>query len=174
MGTAVKAGQVLFTVDSSHYEAEVQELESRIAASAGAGAAAAAVSAPAESGVDMSHESQLLSQGIITRAEYERIQSKKSASLPVAGSSASGAESPGQANAGDMAALQAAQKAVSDCTVRSPIDGVISQSYIGDQKVALAGKACAGHPSGFSGGGGNYSDGEAEECAGTGQDTENN
>jgi RND family efflux transporter MFP subunit len=140
VGTAVKAGQVLFTVDSSHYEAEVQELESRIAASAGAGAAAAAVSAPAESGVDMSHESQLLSQGIITRAEYERIQSKKSASLPVAGSSASGAESPGQANAGDMAALQAAQKAVSDCTVRSPIDGVISQSYIGDQKVALAGK----------------------------------
>lgn len=142
VGTAVKAGQVLFTVDSSEYEAQVEELESRIAAAAaGGGAPDVSVAAPAAAGVDMSHESQLLSQGIITQAEFDRIQAKKSAGMPApAAAPASSGGAPGQASAGDMAALQAAQKAVADCTVRAPIDGVIAQSYIGDQKAVLAGK----------------------------------
>ncbi len=141
VGTVVKKGQVLFTVDSSHYQSELAELQQRVAAGAAAAVPVSAGAPQTGGGADMSEENGLLASGTITQAEYNRILARKSAALqppqqtpqpvPQAGSAAS---------SGDAAALQATQKAIMDCVVHAPIDGVISQSYVGNQKVALAGK----------------------------------
>lgn len=118
VGTAVTAGQLLFRIDASRYEAEEAEIRSRIAS----GAVSAYVP------VDDSMEASLLRQGIITRAEYERLRGRKAATV-----------SPGRADTAQIASLQAVQKMISECTVLAPIDGIISQNYVGEQKVAAAG-----------------------------------
>ena len=91
-------------------------------------------SAPA---VDDSLEASLLKQGIITRAEYERIKGRKGGNLQAAPAAA---PAPAEAPAQLVASLQTLEKTIANCTVRAPISGVISQVYIGDTHLAMAGK----------------------------------
>lgn len=70
-------------------------------------------------------------QGIITRAEYDKIQGRKSVPQEVSNSSAT----PGLAEA-----LASVERAIAACTVRAPISGTISQVYLGDAKIAAAGR----------------------------------
>lgn len=67
IGATVKAGDVLFKIDASQYEAQASALQQKIAESS-------AQAAPVYNGpsVDNSLEASLLKQGIITRAEYEK------------------------------------------------------------------------------------------------------
>ena len=137
IGTTVTAGDILFQVDASQYESQAASLQAQIAASAKAVSASPVYSsAPA---VDNSMEASLLKQGIITRAEYEKIKGHSGGSVPVQSASAS------QGNGGEVdgtlvASLQAVQKTIANCTVRAPISGIISQVYLGDTHMALAGK----------------------------------
>jgi len=119
VGTAVTAGQLLFQIDTSKYEAQAAEIRSRIASGA------AVTYAP----TDDSMEASLLRQGIITRAEYERLRGRK----------ASAASSSASADTAQLASLQAVKKMISECTVLAPIDGVISQNYVRERKLAAAG-----------------------------------
>lgn len=126
IGTAVQAGQLLIQIDPAPYEAQRDEMAARIAAGGGA---AAAAPAPA---VDDSMEASLLRQGIITRAEYNRLRARRG-----------GAPAPSaapQTDEASMIALQTAQKAVNDCTILAPISGIISQNYVADTKTAAAGQ----------------------------------
>lgn len=127
VGTVVKAGDVLFKVDSSQYESQASALQQQLAASAAQNTVSSG-----SYGIDNSLEASLLKQGIITRAEYERIKGRQGAAAPFRSSSA-----PDPALA---ASLQAVEKLIASCTVRAPIDGVISQVYAGDKKLAVAGK----------------------------------
>lgn len=122
IGTAVAAGTLLFQIDASRYEAQAAMLRSQSSPSVNA-----ALAMPAEG-----PEANLLAQGIITRAEYERIRSKRGAALPAA--------VPQEDDVARGAALQAVQQAISECTVLAPIDGVISQVYVESGKNAAAGR----------------------------------
>lgn len=124
IGTAVQAGQLLIQIDPAPYEAQRDEMAARIAAGA-----AAAAPAPA---VDDSMEASLLRQGIITRAEYNRLRARR-------GGAPAPAAAP-QTDEASMIALQTAQKAVNDCTILAPISGIISQNYVADTKTAAAGQ----------------------------------
>lgn len=126
VGSTVKAGDLLIQMDASTYEAQAAEIEGRLAAPS----PAPVYAAPA----DDSMEASLLRQGIITRAEYNRIQGRK-------GSASYAAPSAGRAaSEGDLAALQALHRAIADCTILSPIDGIVSQVYLS------GGTAAAGQP----------------------------
>lgn len=132
VGTVVNAGDELFKIDSSQYESQAAALRSQIAAASQAAAPSYSYSAPA---VDDSLEASLLKQGIITRAEYERIKGRKGGAVQQAPAAA-----PAQAPAQLVASLQTLEKTIANCTVRAPISGVISQVYIGDTHLAMAGK----------------------------------
>ena len=76
VGTIVNAGDELFKIDSSQYESQAASLRSQIAAASQAAAPSPSYSYSAPA-VDDSLEASLLKQGIITRAEYERIKGRK-------------------------------------------------------------------------------------------------
>lgn len=133
IGTTVTAGDVLFQIDASQYESQAAALQAQIAAASQA-VAAPAYSAPA---VDNSMEASLLRQGIITRAEYERIKGRQGASAAPAPAARNGG---GAVDQNLISSLQAVQKTIAGCTVRAPISGVVSQVYIGDTHMAMAGK----------------------------------
>lgn len=133
IGTTVTAGDVLFQIDASQYESQAAALQAQIAA-ASQTVAAPAYSAPA---VDNSMEASLLRQGIITRGEYERIKGRQGASAAPAPAAGNGG---GAVDQNLISSLQAVQKTIAGCTVRAPISGVVSQVYIGDTHMAMAGK----------------------------------
>lgn len=126
VGTIVQAGDVLFQIDSSQYESQASGLRAQIAAASQSSAGTYA------SPVDNSLEASLLKQGIITRAEYERIKGRKGGGAP--------AVSPSRPPAQLVASLQTLERTIASCTVRAPISGVVSQVYIGDSHLALTGK----------------------------------
>lgn len=82
VGQTVEAGDVLFQIDSSQYESQASALQAQISASSSVVYGAAA---PED---DNSIEASLLRQGIITRAEYDKIQGRKSVPQEVLNSSA--------------------------------------------------------------------------------------
>lgn len=125
VGQTVEAGDVLFQIDSSQYESQVSALQAQISASSSVVYGAAA---PVD---DNSIEASLLRQGIITRAEYDKIQGRKSVPQEVSNSSA---------NPGLAEALASVERAIAACTVRAPISGTVSQVYLGDTKIAAAGR----------------------------------
>lgn len=125
VGQTVEAGDVLFQIDSSQYESQASALQAQISASSSVVYGAAA---PKD---DNSIEASLLRQGIITRAEYDKIQGRKSVPQEVLNSSAT----PGLAEA-----LASVERAIAACTVRAPISGTVSQVYLGDTKIAAAGR----------------------------------
>lgn len=122
-GTAVRAGHLLVQIDTAEYAAQKAELQQRIASS---GAARAAAPPAGNSLAD-----SLLKEGIITKAEYARLAAKNRPAAPAAGSAAGEAA---------QIAMSAVQQAISDCTILSPIDGVIAKSYAGEDKMAAAGR----------------------------------
>lgn len=130
VGTVVNAGDVLFTIDSSPYEAQASSLRNQIAQVASRVQPSYSYSGE----TDDSLEASLLKQGIITRAEYERIKGRKGGSVPAL-SSGTGEVPPQLA-----ASLATLEKTIAECTVRAPISGVVSQIFLGDTHVAMAGK----------------------------------
>ena len=125
VGQTVEAGEVLFQIDSSQYESQASVLQAQISASSSVVYGAAA---PVDNN---SIEASLLRQGIITRAEYDKIQGRKSVPQEVSNSSA---------NPGLAEALASVERAIAACTVRAPISGTVSQVYLGDTKIAAAGR----------------------------------
>ena len=81
-------------------------------------------------------EASLLKQGIITRAEYNRIKGRNASTA----SSQTVTTTGGVAPAGLTASLQSLEKAIADCSIRAPIDGVVSAVYAANDKMAVAGK----------------------------------
>lgn len=116
-GAAVRAGELLLQLDSSRYEAEIAELRTHMTSSV-------SVSPAADTGA----EAALLRQGIITRAEYERIMAKKNAGTSYVSS-----------NTASQEALAGLRQAVAACTIYAPIDGIVGDLYISGDNMAAAG-----------------------------------
>jgi RND family efflux transporter MFP subunit len=134
VGKVVNAGDVLFQIDSSQYESQASDLRAKIAASAQQQVQTIEVPGSSAAG-DNSMEASLLRQGIITRAEYERIKGRSGGGTTTQQVVTGGTPDPQL-----TASLNTVEKAIANCTVRAPISGVISQVYIGDNKVAVTGK----------------------------------
>lgn len=126
VGDRVMVGDVLFRIDSSPYEAQREALRSQAVPKD------IEWSAPVDDGA----EAALLKEGIITRAEYNRLLEKKGWKTPVFSSGGATA----QAKEGVNRALAAVEASIDSCTVKAPISGVISEVYVGEEKMALAGK----------------------------------
>ena len=110
VGTKVAAGDLLTEIDSTAYDAQIADIESRLQS-----LPQAASSAPVD---DSSMEASLLRQGIITRAEYDRLRGKKSVGEVTAAG-----------NEALEVALRAAQAAKDACRVTAPIDGIVAEVY---------------------------------------------
>lgn len=130
VGTKVEAGSLLFQIDASSYEAQAAALENQIASSYSSGAEMPSYNAEN----DDSMEASLLRQGIITRAEYERIQGRKG------NTSRTSANRAGPAGEGVREALAAVRKSIAACGVRAPIGGTVSAVYLEKNKIAAAGR----------------------------------
>ncbi len=78
-GTELCAGDTIADIDTSQYDAQIAEGEARLASQPAA--------APSLE-EDGSMEASLLQQGIITRAEYEKLRGKKSRTVAVSGNEA--------------------------------------------------------------------------------------
>lgn len=130
VGSQVTAGQLLVQIDASQYEAQAAEIRSKIAAASAASVQRVYQADP----IDDSMEASLLRQGIITRAEYDRIRGRKGSGTYVQQTVG------GEPDTALLASLQAVQKAISESTIVSPIDGIISQVYENDSQMAAAGK----------------------------------
>lgn len=126
VGDRVTAGDVLFRIDSSAYEAQREALRSQVTTPN--------IEPPAP--VDDGAEAALLKEGIITRAEYDRLLERKGGNTPVFSSGGATA----QAKEGVNRALAAVEASIASCVVKAPISGVISEVYVGEEKMALAGK----------------------------------
>lgn len=131
VGSQVTAGQLLVQIDASQYEAQAAEIRSKIAAASAASTQRVYQADP----IDDSMEASLLRQGIITRAEYDRIRGRKSGGTYVQQTVGGG-----EPDTALLASLQAVQKAISESTIVSPIDGIVSQVYENDSQMAAAGK----------------------------------
>ena len=129
-GTKVEAGSLLFQIDASSYEAQAAALENQIGSAYSSGAERPSYNAEN----DDSMEASLLRQGIITRAEYERIQGRKG------NTSRTSANRAGPAGEGIREALAAVRKSIAACGVRAPIDGTVSAVYLDKNKIAAAGQ----------------------------------
>lgn len=110
VGTKVTAGTLLTEIDATAYEAQIADIESRLQA-----LPETVVSTPVD---DSSMEASLLRQGIITRAEYDRLRGKQSVQpgTPVGREALE-------------VALLTAQAAVEACRVTAPIDGIVAVVY---------------------------------------------
>lgn len=117
IGQRVKAGDILFEIDSSSYKAELLKLSEKHSNS----------SIVKEDDIP---SLSLLKQGIITRAEYEKLIQKKG----LVHSNTSNYDYTSQSS------LNVIEKIIESCTIRAPIDGVISEIYIGQDQMAISGK----------------------------------
>ena len=130
IGTKVEAGSLLFQIDASSYEAQAAALENQIASFYSSGAERPAYNAGNEDRM----EESLLRQGIITRAEYEKIQGRKgNTSRTLANRAVPAAE-------GLKESLETVRKSIAACGVRAPIDGTVFAVYLEKNKIAAAGQ----------------------------------
>ena len=129
-GTKVEAGSLLFQIDASSYEVQAEALENQISSSYSSGAERPSYNVEN----DNSMEASLLRQGIITRAEYEKIQRRKgNTSRTLANRAVPAAE-------GIRESLAAVQRSIAACRVRAPIDGTVTAVYLEKNKIAAAGQ----------------------------------
>ncbi len=117
-GTELCAGDTIADIDTSQYDAQIAEGEARLASQPAA--------APSLE-EDGSMEASLLQQGIITRAEYEKLRGKKSRTVAVSGNEAM------------ESALAAAKNARAACHITAPISGIVAKIYV-QKNVAQAGQ----------------------------------
>lgn len=117
IGQKVKAGDILFKLDTSKYEEELSSLSKK------------SVNNEVSEEDDPAALS-LVNQGIITKAEYNKLMQKK------------GIKHPNNAvnEIQSQAKLNTIAKIIEECTVKSPIDGVISELFIGENQSVMSGK----------------------------------
>lgn len=117
IGQKVKAGDILFEIDSSTYKMQLDKLSSQH-------------SENKTVYEDDASALSLVKKGIITRAEYNKLLQRK-----------------GLAHTSDMrndyqyeTSLNILEKMIESCTVRTPIDGVIAEVFTRQSEMALSGK----------------------------------
>ena len=132
VGDTVQAGQVVAILDTSSLQAQLSSLQAKAQTSS---YSTTTTTPAAVSSGQLAQAQSMLSAGIITQKEYDRIASRASAQTTTVASSG------GASNiAGIEAAMSKIQADLANAQIKSPIAGVVTTIYNEDRKVAIQGR----------------------------------
>lgn len=134
-GADVKKGQLLFTIDSRPFEANLRQAQANVskdnALKKQAEANLAKEVAQAKWGeVQVKRYKVLVDQGVVAREQYEELRANLDSLNANVGSARAAVNSASEAIKVDMAAVESARVQLSYCSIRSPIDGRAGQRLV--------------------------------------------
>lgn len=135
VGDTVQAGQVVAILDTSSLQAQLSSLQAKLNEAQTSSYSTTTTTPAAVSSGQLAQAQSMLSAGIITQKEYDRIASRASAQTTTV------AFSGGASNiAGIEAAMSKIQADLANAQIKSPIAGVVTTIYNEDRKVAIQGR----------------------------------
>lgn len=135
VGDTVQAGQVVAILDTSSLQAQLSSLQAKLNEAQTSSYSTTTTTPAAVSSGQLAQAQSMLSAGIITQKEYDRIASRASAQTTTVASSG------GAFNiAGIEAAMSKIQADLANAQIKSPIAGVVTTIYNEDRKVAIQGR----------------------------------
>lgn len=135
VGDTVQAGQVVAILDTSSLQAQLSSLQAKLNEAQTSSYSTTTTTPAAVSSGQLAQAQSMLSAGIITQKEYDRIASRASAQTTTV------ASSDGASNiAGIEAAMSKIQADLANAQIKSPIAGVVTTIYNEDRKVAIQGR----------------------------------
>src|SRR5712691_10760984 len=159
-GADVKKGNMLFTIDTRPFEANLRQAQANVsrdnALKKQAEANVAREVAQAKWGeVQGNRYRQLVEQGIVPREQYEQLLANLDSLNANVGSARAAVHSADEAIKADTAAVESAKVQLSYCSIRSPIDGRAGQRLVDVGNVVNPGGGSGnnGSASGASGSG---------------------
>jgi multidrug efflux system membrane fusion protein len=160
-GADVKKGQLLFTIDTRPFDANLRQAQANVsrdnALKKQAEANLAREMAQAKWGeVQIARYRKLVEQGVIPREQYEQLQANQDSLNANVGSARAAVNSATEAIKVDTAAAETAKVQLSYCFIRAPIDGRAGQRLADVGNVVNPGSSggSSGGGSGNSGSGG--------------------
>jgi multidrug efflux system membrane fusion protein len=131
-GANVKKGQLLFTIDTRPFEANLRQAQANVSKDSAlkkqAEANFAREVAQAKWGeVQVKRYRVLVDQGVVAREQYEELRANLDSLNANVGSARAAVNSAAETIKVDMAAVESAKVQLSYCTIRSPIDGRAGQ-----------------------------------------------
>src|SRR6266699_1602779 len=149
-GADLKKGDMLFTIDTRPFEANLRQAEANVskdnALKKQAEANLTREIAQAKWGeVQISRYRKLVEQGVVSREQYEQLRANQDSLNANVGSAGAAGHSADEAIKVDTAAVESAKLQLSYCYIRSPIDGRAGQRLVDTGNVV--------NPGGSSGGG---------------------
>ena len=134
-GADVKKGEMLFTIDTRPFEANLQQAQANVSRDTAlkkqAEANLAREIAQAKWGeVQVNRYKQLVDQGVVPREQYEQLVANQDSLNANVGSARAAVNSAAEAIKVDTAAIESAKVQLSYCFIRSPIDGRAGQRLV--------------------------------------------
>lgn len=135
VGDTVQAGQVVAILDTSSLQAQLSSLQAKLNEAQTSSYSTTTTTPAAVSSGQLAQAQSMLSAGIITQKEYDRIASRASAQTTTVASSG------GVSNiAGIEAAMSKVQADLANAQIKAPIAGIVTTIYNEDRKVAIQGR----------------------------------
>lgn len=135
VGDTVQAGQVVAILDTSSLQAQLSSLQAKLNEAQTSSYSTTTTTPAAVSSGQLAQAQSMLSAGIITQKEYDRIASRASAQTTIVASSG------GASNiAGIEAAMSKVQADLANAQIKAPIAGIVTTIYNEDRKVAIQGR----------------------------------
>src|SRR6266699_3770350 len=159
-GANVKKGDMLFTIDTRPFEANLRQAEANVSRDSAlkkqAEANLAREIAQAKWGeTQVKRYRQLVEQGVVPREQYEQLSANQDSLNANVGAARAAVHSADEAIKVDTAAVESAKVQLSYCLIRSPIDGRAGQRLVDVGNVVNPGGSSGNNSSGSSSGNGN-------------------
>src|SRR6266571_1915803 len=159
-GANVKKGDMLFTIDTRPFEANLRQAEANVSRDSAlkkqAEANLAREIAQAKWGeTQVKRYRQLVEQGVVPREQYEQLSANQDSLNANVGAARAAVHSADEAIKVDTAAVESAKVQLSYCLIRSPIDGRAGQRLVDVGNVVNPGGSSGNNSSGSSSGSGN-------------------
>ncbi|HUS09053.1 MAG TPA: efflux RND transporter periplasmic adaptor subunit [Pyrinomonadaceae bacterium] len=159
-GANVKKGDLLFTIDTRPFEANLRQAQANVAKDSAlkkqAEANLAREIAQAKWGqVQVNRYRALVEQGIVSREQYEELRANLDSLNANVGSARAAVNSAAETIKVDTAAVESAKVQLSYCTIRSPIDGRAGQRLVDVGNVVNPGGSSGNNGSNGESGNGN-------------------
>ena len=147
-GANVKKGDMLFTIDPTPFQAALRQAQANvskdIALKKQAESNLASEIAKANWGrVQVNRYSTLVSQGVVSREQYEELRANQNSLEANVGSARAAVNSAEESIKVDTAAVESAKVQLGYCSIRSPIDGRAGQRLVDVGNVVNPGGASA-------------------------------
>jgi multidrug efflux system membrane fusion protein len=156
-GADVKKGQLLFTIDTRPFDANLRQAQANVsrdnALKKQAEANLAREIAQAKWGdVQVARYRKLVEQGVIPREQYEQLQANQDSLNANVGSARAAVNSAAEAIKVDTATVESAKVQLSYCFIRAPIDGRAGQRLVDLGNVVNPGGSSGGNSGGAGSG----------------------